>query len=186
MIIQVRGTSGSGKTTLVRSIMRLYDTKCSIKMKGRRKPWGYVLSHPGRKSLYVPGHYETPCGGCDTLPDYDSAYNAIRQAHEEGMDVLYEGLLASGEFKRAANLHQDGYPYKICCLDVPIETCLEGIQDRRKARGNEKPVNPKNTIAKVKAMESSCKRLGALGVPVLWLGRCAALLYIRSELGWGG
>jgi len=66
-VIQIRGTSGSGKSTLVRQVMGLYYEKQPLFKRGRKQPIGYILTHPDTPSLFVPGHYESACGGLDTI-----------------------------------------------------------------------------------------------------------------------
>jgi predicted kinase len=132
MIVSIRGTSGSGKSTLVRDVMSLYPQKSRIMIKDRARPIGYLLS--GReRTLFVVGHYETACGGCDTIPVVDDIYDMVRRAHEEGHNVLFEGLIISAEYKRMAALHSDGLPLEVLVLDTPIEECLAGINARRRA-----------------------------------------------------
>lgn len=162
MIINVRGTSGSGKSSLVRRIMALYPTKEPIHVQGRKQPLGYLLDRgiPGMRKLYVPGHYETPCGGCDTISDgMDRIYGLIRMANMAGHNVLYEGLLVSAEVNRAQALKDEGLPLLVVHLDIPLEICLAGINQRRRAKKPDaEDVNPKNTINKHKGSKRSMER----------------------------
>lgn len=169
-ILQIRGTSGSGKSTLARSIMEIYPSKTRVKISGRKQPLGYVLNgSPSGRSLYVPGHYETPCGGCDTIPSLDLIYEHVRKAHDQGHDVLFEGLLISSEVNRSQALHDDGLPFHVLMLTTPIDVCLYSVNQRRQAkRGPDAPgVNPKNTQSKFQGTLSTCKRLSAGGVDVI-------------------
>ena len=212
MIINIRGTSGSGKSTLVRSIRALYKgPTISFKEEGRKQPIGYMhhrsataLSWAADDPLPGPplglvGHYETDCGGCDTIPKMERIFELALRAHEKGMDVLFEGLLISADVNRTVDLMKSvGAPdtLHVIALDVPIEECLDSVNARRRgkwerqkeAKGPEwvkawtppLDVNPKNTISKHKGVKQSCERLRAAGVPVHVLGRVAAYNKVKE------
>jgi len=210
VIINIRGTSGSGKTTLTRKVMELYKSKSAVRVPDRKRPIGYIYQHPhGGRPLGVIGHYETACGGCDTITDQDHIYELVRKSHEAGMDVLYEGLLISAEVNRAVKLHQDGLPLLTVALNTPLEVCLASINERRMADFNKRlakaeaenaeraakgrklielpepkgEVNPKNTASKFSGVKTSMKRLEEAGVRAVWADRDGGLEIIRKELG---
>jgi ABC-type dipeptide/oligopeptide/nickel transport system ATPase component len=186
MIINIRGTSGSGKSTLMRSVMALYPGKVRHKVPGRKQPIGYVLSREGGgTSLAVPGHYEVACGGCDTISDYETIYSKIREADGLGLDVLYEGLLISGESARPIQLHNEGRKIHVIALSTPIEVCIASINQRRQEkRGPDAPpVKERNTIAKARAVEIAMGKMADAGIPCEWLDRDAAFLRVRELLG---
>ena len=130
MIINVRGTSGSGKTTLVRKVMDLYPQRLRVYTKDRKRPVGYLLTRPEGASLFLVGHYETDCGGCDTIPSIDRVYEIVEEADAAGHDVLYEGLLISAEFNRTAKLDQESHQLVIA-LDTTLEESLASVNGRR-------------------------------------------------------
>jgi len=160
MIINISGTSGSGKSTVVRKIMRKFPT--TPIMQGKKvqdyrveTPWG---------DLYVIGRYETPCGGCDTIPSQKEVRRRIRKYAKKG-HVLFEGLIVSScygsYFKMLKRMKQ---PYLFVFLSTSIETCIRMVEKRRKARGDTRPLDPTNTIAKAKMLErvrERCKEDGA-------------------------
>jgi len=215
MLINLRGTSGSGKSTIIRQVMELYDTKNAVRLKGdeRKQPIGYSLSKKMAKGndklLAVLGHYETNCGGCDTITSMDKIYEQVRAAADTSYDVLFEGLLLSAEVNRTLALHTDGYPLLVIGLDTPLELCLSSVNGRRQGtfdkrleaalaenaarleRGlKTKPlpeprgdVKPKNTESKYKATVSTMKRLADNGVATEWHDRDGALARIREVLG---
>lgn len=189
MIINIRGTSGSGKSTLVRQLMELYEQKSAYKEEGRKQPIGYVCSNPLSSSLplAVIGHYETACGGCDTISKMEHIFDLVRKSHQEGFDVVFEGLLISADVNRTLALHQEGLPLAVVALDqVPIEVCLSSVNERRMARlGPEKytPVKEKNTISKFRGVQKSMERLRVAGVTVVSCDRDLALSYIKGVLG---
>lgn len=187
MIINIKGTSGSGKSTIVRKIMDLYKgQKIPYKEAGRRQPIGYVLyrseaQHSG-KPLAVVGHYETACGGCDTINKMDRIYELVRQAHQNGYDVLFEGLLLSAEFQRTYKLHADELPLLVLGMDIPLDVCIESVNKRRWAKNPDKPpVNPKNTESKWKGTKSTIRKLQEHGVDARWVQREEALELIMEK-----
>lgn len=184
MLINIRGTSGSGKSTLVREVTKLYTQRTAFRVEGRKQPLGYVFTRPSGRSLAVVGHYETACGGCDTIPSLDRIIELVRQSHIAGHDVLFEGLLIASEYTRTVQLHHDGLPLRVVQLTTPLDLCLESINLRRRAKTPDKEdVNPKNTTTKFRGVLSICNKLEASGVPVQRLDRAVALTYIKQELG---
>lgn len=164
--------------------MKQYDVKGNVHEDGRRRPIGYILSKTGHRDLAVIGHYETPCGGCDTIPKMEHIFELVRQSHAAGMDVVFEGLLISADSKRTLLLYEDELPLTVVALTTPIEICLAGINDRRIKRMGDKytPVNPKNTEAKYKGVKSSMTKLQDAGVDARWCSREEAAETVRRLL----
>lgn len=151
MIINIRGTSGSGKSTLVRSIRSLYlGATLKFREEGRKQPIGYVCnralawdgSSTGRP-LGLVGHYETDCGGCDTIAIMDKIFQLAMQAHQKGLDVIFEGLLISADVNRTVELWKYAFDsdnsknedqLHVIALDVPIEECLDSVNARRRGK----------------------------------------------------
>lgn len=189
MIINVRGTSGSGKSTIVRKVMEKYANRTPIKTPKKRKPIGYYLEgHDAdpAATLVVFGHYETECGGCDTISGRgmrDLIDSMVRKCHELGHDVLYEGLILGGERWRTVKLAKEGLPVLVINLTTDIEECLRCVQKRREARGTKTPLNPRNTILKKKEVDHASKTCAENGVDVQELNRDDALEIVESCLG---
>lgn len=189
MIINVRGTSGSGKSTLVRAVMARYSGQEFLQIDGRRQPIGYNLHRLNNgRSLHVVGHYETACGGADTISTgFDYIYRLVDEAHNKGLDVLFEGLLLNSDTRRCIETHNKfGGDMRVVALTVPVEICVASINERRAARGKTEPVNPANTEAKAKVVLSQSKKFReALGDHYQeFSDRDAALAYVLKELGW--
>jgi len=186
MIINIRGTSGSGKSTLVRRIIDAYDTKMAVRRSDdpkRKQPHGYILSREGKRDLALIGHYETACGGCDTINGMDRIYQLVRESADAGYDVLFEGLLISAEFNRTYALHTDGYDLTVVGLDMPLDVCVDSVNQRRWAKNPDKPpVNPKNTESKWKGTRSTMKKLQEHGVEAVWADRDQAFQIIVEKL----
>ncbi len=182
MVINIRGTSGSGKSTIVRNLMAQY-AKCDPVMEGH-KIVGYTCFRENNGiPLYVVGRYTTPCGGCDTLNGMDYIYDFIHKAIDAKYDVIYEGLIVASDSKRAIAL-KDRAPLIIIELTTPLEMCVAGIQARRDARGDERPLSDKNTRAKMGQIASQRKHWKAANVDFRMLNREEALATVLKELGW--
>lgn len=160
-IIQIRGTSGSGKSTVMREVMnRLRGFPLAFKpvfVEGRKKPLYYFNG-----SVSVLGHYESPCGGCDTIAGHETLYNLALERVKVG-HVLAEGLLLSEDVKWTSRLAAEE-EVRIIFLSVPLETCLDRIRGRRAARGNDKPLNVGNTTRRVGVISRARERLEEAGV----------------------
>lgn len=186
MIINIRGTSGSGKSTLTRRVMSQYGgCRAKIKRPDRKQPFGYICSKSpdqAGKALIVVGHYESPCGGCDTIKTYDEVFKAVRHAHDSGYDVLFEGLLLTTETQRLIELALE-HPMLIIGLDVPVEVCLESVNIRRRAKKPDaEPVNPKGTESKHRTNQRAMKKFIDLGLSAEWHDRDSAFERICGEL----
>lgn len=198
MIVNIRGTSGSGKSTIVRKIMKLYKTTTPVAKPGRKKPLYYILDAggkhlPGRgeggptlKRLVVLGHYDNPCGGGDTVSGYgrDFMFDWVREHNTLGHDILFEGLMIGGERTRTIRLWEENLPIVVVNLTTKIEVCLAGVQKRRDERGDTRPLNPKNTVAKMREVDRACEVCEAAGVHVHQLYRAKALAKTKELLGW--
>lgn len=180
MIIQIRGTSGSGKSTAVRALIELAARKASVKAPKdfpakRKNPVGYTLEfNGGSKPVAILGHYETACGGVDTLPSYDFIFGMIRHFHAEGFDVVFEGLLAAHDKKQCTALWEGIGKKDLTILELiePLQVCLDSVKARRAARGADPDTfNPDNTVRRYKEVVSSCLKLEAIGIPVHRVGR---------------
>jgi predicted kinase len=188
MIFNLRGTSGSGKSTLVRNLTALYGSRTVFRREGRKQPLGYVYSRGERgRSLAVVGHYETACGGCDTIASMDDIFDLVRQSAAAGHDVIFEGLLISADVNRTVDLHkwaqEQGIEMGVIALDTPLDVCIDSINIRRRAKDPNKPdVATKNTESKFKGVKKSVERLLEAGVPARWESRDSALAYLQQEL----
>jgi hypothetical protein len=197
MIINIRGISGSGKSTLARKIMGLYDRKFPIRDKHpstRKAPIGYLCQKLGVTQLGIVGHYESACGGADTIHGYDILYPMILDAAVAGNHVLYEGLLISGDVKNTRDLvGKLGTQTELrnVALRVPLEECMESVTQRRirawetKGSKGERPgpMPLKRAQAKQSQLESAVRRLNEADIPVEWADRDEAFELVRSWLG---
>lgn len=189
MIINIRGTSGAGKSTLVQKVMALYASKAPLHVEGRKRPIGYMLGRNigggqiGGKSLGVLGHYEIACGGCDTLKTIDAVYDQVRDYVHQGADVLYEGLMPGEDVARAVKLSQEVGRENFLVIDLTtdIEECIRRVKQRRAAKGNEKPLNEKNTRSRALGYARRRARLRDAGVVVETLSCEDAFEVIRMR-----
>jgi ABC-type dipeptide/oligopeptide/nickel transport system ATPase component len=183
--INIRGTSGAGKSHLVRSIMALYDTAEPTYTEGRKKPYYTHLSHRDMAvpQLCVPGHYETPCGGCDTIKTGQEVWAIVLRSIEAGHNCLFEGIMPQDwkieRVEQLAGLTE----LHIIQLNTPIELCLEAVRGRRAARGNEKPLSPKNTVSRARNVEARIRELRRRGIACHTVDRDGAFALCRTLLG---
>lgn len=182
MIISIRGTGGAGKSTLVKSVMGIYTVRVPRYEEGRRRPVGYVCATEPYRQLFVPGHYETPCGGCDTLKSPGEAYRLIEAASDAGRDVIFEGIIVQDDVRRCIEVSKR-HKVAVIGLDVPIEVCLDSIRHRRKERGDARPLNPKNTIDRANRLVGIMSRLADAGIETAWMDREQALIKCVGLLG---
>lgn len=215
-VVNLRGTGGSGKSTVVRRVMERYRGSSAEvvpeRAEGRKQPTGYRVDYASGGALYVPGHYETACGGCDTIKTVDEVYALVSRAVSAGWDVLYEGIMVQDDVRRAVELDKRlrrcatcggsgfagaGTGYGDVCsncvngevpglhvilLSTPVEECLAAIRARRAVAGNEKPLSEKNTRERAKRQEGIRGRLRDAGVSVERLDREAAYLRVCALL----
>lgn len=157
MIIKLLGTSGSGKSTLIRKVVEHYPDHEDRFVEGRKQPlytYHYDKNNDDRRVLVVPGHYNSPCGGCDTINDMDEIFRIVRDAADDEFDVLMEGLIVSTETKRTRKLVEDNYPFLCVHMDLDLQLCVDSVNLRRKAKNPDKPnVNPRNTELKHKTLK---------------------------------
>ena len=190
-IVNVRGTHGSGKSTLVREIMKLYTDVKEVRKAIRRRPLGYILQdwsfrHPiPYRDLFIPGHYETPCGGCDTITIVDDAYHIIEEYARKGYNVLFEGILAQHSMPnlRRLNEHFPGAIH-VVVIDMPDEFAIEAVQYRRAAAGKPPLGNTDNIRKEARGVRNSVNKIADLGIPVDVLDREKALARVKELLGW--
>ena len=181
-IINIRGTSGSGKTTLARSLMEVKGGFERHHVEGRKRPIAMVSQ---KANLAIIGHYDTPCGGADTIPSYDWTMQVIRSYADQGYNVLYEGLLLAADVKRITGLHEAGYKLVVVHVDIPLEDCLASVNARRRAKNPEAAdVNPRNTESKYKSVKTSMTKMEELGIETFTGNREECFRFIANEKLW--
>lgn len=179
MNVNIRGTSGSGKSYIVHSLLKEFDTITTpLHMEGRKRPWGYKVGL--RSPVIIMGHYETACGGCDTLPNMDFIFEKVSEQAKKGYHVLFEGVLVSEERKRSIMLED----LLIVKLSTPVEECLKSINKRRREKNPEaEDVNPKNTTNRVRTIDRACSFIEEnSNARIVSLSRGSALRLVRSIL----
>lgn len=210
MIVNIRGGSGSGKSTVVREIMEHYPMRVPRFVEGRKRPLWYDLYDDAdadpdeRPDLRVLGHYEAPCGGCDTIsknpsdPDEKAMafiHRLVREADDEGINVLYEGVILTTILGGLPELYKEGRPVVVVNLTSDLETCLLGISERRAAKEGDcdreriafirsglTETTVKNNIGKLKSAMKTATQLRNLGVKVFDCDRAQALATVEEVL----
>ena len=187
MIMNIRGTSGSGKSTIVKRVMDRFTSQIPIHIPKRRQPAGYELTGGAMESppLFVVGHYESPCGGCDTLSftgSQDTIWGWVREYHTKGYNVLFEGVIVGDDTRRTIQAHEDRLPLILIELTTPLDECLRGIQSRRDARGDARKLNPKNTAKRMSPIRNRMRKFKRMGMDVRNLDRGDALALCMETL----
>jgi ABC-type dipeptide/oligopeptide/nickel transport system ATPase component len=205
MIYNFRGTSGSGKSHLARMIMRGLEEEGAEKhehfIDGRKQPYWtrYVRAaqdnkmHPSDVWVFL-GHYNTACGGCDTISGLDEIFGLVKDFHRRGYNVVFEGLIVCSDANRIMQLAKDNRgEVKIIQLQTPREECLDGIRQRRAVRQGIHPeeVEPfkesvyRNVDAKIATCKRAMLRIGEVAPEAcMWMGRDEAATYMRRALCW--
>lgn len=158
MIINIRGTHGSGKSTIVKQLLERYKAE-PLLAPNEKKPQGYIMHSPFG-DIRVVGSYETACGGCDAIQPYDLIWPRVVLYQQVGDHVVFEGALVSssyGNIGRASLEYGDQFVFAF--LNTPMSVCLERIKARRLAKGNTKPLDPKNTQYKYDNIEKSISKI---------------------------
>ncbi len=172
MIINIRGTHGSGKSTVVHQLIERYSA--SAVGDNPKKPIGYRMNTPFG-GLHVVGSYRTACGGCDGIQPYARIWPLVVEAATWG-HVVFEGALVSssyGSIGRSSEVYGDDFVFAI--LDTPLEVCIERIRKRREAKGNMKPLDPKNTASKYKSVNDSLRMMREANRRIVFLNHKKAL-----------
>jgi hypothetical protein len=202
LIVNLRGTSGSGKSHIVRAVMArctssfhmginpeyktVLDDSALFERRSSR-PLGYECVTPNGP-LWIAGHYECATGGADRLlgnfgMTRDDLYALVCEKHDAGYHVLYEGLLVS-EVPRCAELRNKGRELVVIHLTTPLDVCIQSIQARRAARGDDRPLSLDHTKNKHRELLRMSARLRALGVDVRDMDRETALATVMGLFGW--
>jgi hypothetical protein len=103
---------------------------------------------------------------------------------DHGYDVVYEGLLVSGESARPIVLHEGGYNIRVLALNTPIDVCIDSINQRRQAKKgpDAPPVKERNTIAKARAVQIAMDKMTEAGITCVWASREEALSMLKGWL----
>jgi hypothetical protein len=199
--LNVRGTSGAGKSYLVRKLLEPHQAaKQTVWAAGRQRPLASIYKISSKRTLVVLGHYETDCGGCDTLPDVATVFQLVQRFYADGHDVLFEGVIISTLANQVIDLWTNFLKRKpksllVIGLNTPLDQCIHSINQRR--IGKQPPINtifgdvvkrveevdPKNTKQKVKSVAGTMAKFEKAGVPSVWLSREEALARCKKELG---
>ena len=147
----------------------------AIKKTYEKKTDGFNI---GLGEVIVTEHYHDY-----VIKTYDEVFEAVRDAHKTGHDVLFEGLLLSTETQRVIELALE-LPTLIIGLDVDVDVCLDSINFRRRTKDpNAEPVNPKGTESKHRTNQRAMAKFQGLELQAEWHDRDGAFKRICEELG---
>lgn len=149
MILDIRGTHGSGKSYIAHQLLSYGCEEIVGYNEYKKKETILGYSVPSL-DLAVVGKYETQCGGCDGVGSSDEVCRRVRLFASTYKHTVLEGILVAHTFDRYNRLAQEmkeaGHTYLFAFLDTPLEVCIDRVKARRKAKGNDKELNPNNII----------------------------------------
>lgn len=149
ILFNVRGTNGSGKS---------YTLKPFIEAEGGKvQAWrDYKLVDHGQ--YCVLGKYETACGGLDTIREFSSVVDMVKERIPD-QHVMMEGVLWSTVYKSSsemdAYLRGLGHTMFWMFMETSLKQCMANISKRRLEAGDERPIPKDNVQQKIKGMNSS-------------------------------
>jgi hypothetical protein len=188
-VVLIRGTSGSGKTWIAEKVIeacggldKAYHLPLDnpAKEKDKWRVGAYVWKVP---PVTLMGRYTAACGGCDSI-NWKGAADDVEQVMSwqvaSGQHVLFEGLTAGSygveRLKRIPGL-------VVISLTTPLQECIVSIQQRRDARGVDKPLDTTNTRLKYNSVITADKNQAKAGVHVERLARPEAHARVMELLG---
>jgi hypothetical protein len=185
LVVNMMGTNGAGKSTLVRNILeeakRANPDWYEWYQDGRERPVATEVRYKNGGGLFVPGHYNVPCGGCDTLRTVNQAYDLVKRGAAKGYNVLFEGIMVMDDIERTIALSRES-DLVVIGLATPLDACLDAVRDRRLKRGADPYLDPSNTIDRARRCSRRLERLKAAKLNVLMMTREEALDWCRANL----
>lgn len=181
MLINLRGTSGSGKSTAVRQLIEMATSK-DVYVEGRKKPLYSIHRLENGKTFATLGHYETPCGGCDTLKKLDDVFALYEQIKNDVDFVVAEGKILGDDTKRIPLVDRA----VILHFTTSIADCYAGVAKRRWDKGDHDKsfMKPRKLEADHRTIGSAVRRLKAAGkVKVVEVSRDNVKATILYEAG---
>lgn len=185
MILTIAGTSGSGKSHLMRSFIswaeRMAPREDEFK-EGRTAPLGYAFDLED-KDVFVVGAYDVPTGGCDGFSNVSEVFDLVRQKHDEGYHVLYEGLFVMNMTRGPKLASTLGKELVVLQLATPFAVCKASVDQRRALKGKEGLENTTNMEGNYRRATNYCTAMRDAGAKVVRVTRDKALDKMIELLG---
>jgi len=148
-VYDIRGTHGSGKSHIVHELLRRCGNDPIYATPGN--PRSPIIGHAIDKiRTVVIGPYTKVCGGGDAVKNQEEVCSRVSRFVRDNIfqRVILEGSLVGHTYSRYAALADEigRDRYTFLFLTTPLEECIRRVEARRKARGNDKPLDPKNII----------------------------------------
>lgn len=161
-LIQIIGPSGAGKSYVVREVIRRADHVKNLDG-AIQLTFNKVL-----RPVVVIGSYNAPTGGCDAVRDQESVWNMLEELAQRPVTILYEGLLIMNQTRAPKLLEKLQtklvVPMHIFWLDIPLNKCIEGINERRAERGDgplEDQQHTKSNFTRSRNYQATMREAGA-------------------------
>lgn len=180
MIIQIVGTNASGKTTAMRKVIEATSVVIPIKNEKNK-----VIAYNCDNKFRVLGPYEgTPSSGMDAIGGTaEGAVAFIKEHHDAAGTVLFEGMRMHN-LKRHTAFVNAGIDYHIFLLTTTLEEALEGLRERRAAKGQEMLEDTSNIEANMRRSRSYASNMYQVGAKLHKVSRndCpAAILEVLNN-----
>lgn len=165
-ILKILGPSGAGKTSVVRTMFGASDLVTPVTSCGppgtKLKTVGYTMGHPP-KMIYVPGSYESNCGGVDTIGTAQQVMDDV-DGWADKCDVIFEGLLQSTYYGKMGGWSKRyGQDFIYVWLNTPLEVCMARLQKRREENGTTRALNVPQAEAKWASVKAAFDKANVKG-----------------------
>ncbi len=146
-VIKLGGCNGSGKTSIARELIKMSGAKPLTSDKKTAAYAGTIDGVP----ITILGSYENICGGMDTISDKDDRL-ALLSKHCKGSGVVfYEGLITGKTYGAMGALSEQHVKRRkgrwlYAFMDTPFDVCVARTEQRRRAAGNNAPLDATRTL----------------------------------------
>jgi len=176
-IIQLVGPNGAGKSYIARRVLELAPFQPYLGNQDR--PYGYLVSPPGLRPVFLVGNYSQPTGGCDQIKPVERAYDQVRAAVAKGWRVIFEGAFVMNHTRGPELFAELGCPWQVLLLTTPLATCFEAVAARREARGAVPFVQRANIENNLVRSQNYASKMRVAGATVSRVNRAEAWTMVQ-------
>lgn len=124
------------------------------------------------KRIVVLGRYSTVCGGLDTVTDAATRLAMVEPwCKRNDALVLLEGLFVGNTYGAMGEMSEKSrVPWVYGFMNTPFDVCVERVLERRRARGDDRPFDPRKGGKGIELVYRKClsvaRRAAENGHPV--------------------